>query len=104
MKDVKTRRAEVQIGNPLWPEQLKRLRERLKGTPKSDSLMVGIISLIQENISSELGPLCSPLGSDSELNRLAGRIGMLVDLKLELEHLWDDCLAQTQGQIAPVSP
>jgi len=74
--------------DPQWDAKLLALKERLSTTLPDDALMTGLLGLIDANIRVELTPLTDAGLPDAEVHRLRGRIGMLRDLRNELDALW----------------
>ena len=81
---------ELKLTDPEWPMKLQKLRDRLELLGDDDELMQGLIGLLDANVRVEMEPLTSPLADDAEVNRLRGRLGMLLDFKAELLKVWHE--------------
>lgn len=84
----------VALTDPAWPATLQRLKEQLAVTRPEDPLLAGFLGLIDANVRAELPPSTVPGLPNEEAHRFRGRIGMLLDLKADLEKLHRECVAQ----------
>jgi len=92
-------RASILLTDPAWPDKLNALRDRLSNTQPGDALMDGLLGLLDAFVRAELDPLTTAGLDDAEVNRLRGRVGMLLDLKAELTKLWREELEKvTNGK------
>ncbi len=70
-----------------WQQQFGDLKRSLAALPADNSLWPGLLALLDQYTAAENDALAQPGISDAELRRAAGRIGMLADLRKDLEEL-----------------
>ena len=75
------------LTDPDWPKKLAALRQRLEGTPAEDAFLAGIIGWLDANIRVELEAGTVAGLSNEEAQRFRGRVGMLLDLKRDLDRM-----------------
>ena len=70
-----------------WPKSLEKLKERLALLAIDDPLWPLLLELVDQFIVVELAASVSVALDDSEAHRFRGRIGMLIDMRRDLEEL-----------------
>lgn len=66
-----------------------KLEARLRGMASDDPLWPQLLALLDATVATETSALVQHGLDDTEVNRLRGRVGMLVDLKSELQGAWE---------------
>lgn len=85
------------LTDPHWAATLHAFREQLAVTQPTDPLWAGVLGLLDANLRVELNPVATPGLSSEEAHRFRGRIGMLLDLKAEMEKLHREARAEPPG-------
>lgn len=66
----------------------ERFELQLRGLPPDSPMWAQFMALLEAEIRTEIGALCSFGLDDAETHRLRGRVGMMIDFRDEMELLW----------------
>ncbi len=81
------RRREERERKAAMTHDLAALKRRLAVMPAEDDLWPRLLALLDAYVVSETKPLAGAGLDDAEAHRLRGRVGMLLDLKGDLENV-----------------
>ena len=68
--------------------ELTRLKARLEALPPDDPLWPQLLELLDAYLLTEAGMSVTPGLDDGEAHRFRGRVGMLLDLRADLQRVW----------------